>query len=366
MMGNPSLLANQTVQWRIDVSADVSRNKEIRSYPYYDSFNGVVGYNDYAINDHLYSKLDGGLAWRVPTKIEHVQSLVLSAASYSTYRFDYRYHEEVRNRYSQGGIQDTKLGENRLDITGDLRSITLGAAAKANIPLSVGFSVSLLQGKWDYIRGVYYASPDSANIINQAKYKPNGSPAEFNIGAAYEINDRVLVGGRALVPTGTYKFDQDASFSDRDTTWENKATLSSDYPKHFALGVQYRPQNEFRPSLFLETEIHTYTNVNPVYNNTFEIRAGAEQQVVPGTPVRLGFVYYTAPDNKDKATTLFTAGIGFHLQKLSGDFGIEVGRINSSQPDMFSQAYYNGTDRTDNDHVESSLFRGMITLGWAF
>jgi hypothetical protein len=367
MMGNPATLANQEKPWRIDLSADVSRVKETRSYPFYDAFDGVLGYNNYAMNDHLYSKLDGGVAWRVP--LEPTRSLVLSAASYSTYRFDYRYHEEVRNRYTSGGIQDLKLGDNRLDITGDLRSITVGAAAKAMDQLAVGFSVSALQGDWSYTRGVYYADKTDTTKKNQVdfvEYSPNGTPAEMNVGALFSLSERVSVGARALLPTGDFKFDKDVKldgFSKNvDSVAISSGTITQTYPSHFAVGVQYRPQNEYRPILILETEIHTYKDVDKDFDNTFEIRAGAEQQIVPGAPVRLGFVYYTSPTNDEQATTLFSAGIGFHLQRLTGDFGFELGKLNYVNPDLFRQSLYDETDRTDSDHVETALFRGMITL----
>jgi len=360
LLGNPATLTRQEKPWRIDLSADIARVKETRKYPFYDSFEGILNYNNYAMNDHLYSKLDGGLAWRAPTKL--VESLVVSAATYSVYGFDYRYHEEVRNRYYSGGIQDLKLGENRLDVTGDLRSISLGAAAKSFGPTAVGFGVNLLMGEWSYEKGVFYADPDSANIVSHAEYSPNGTPAEVTFGATYEVNPRVMLGVRALVPTGDFKFDQNATNIHGDTVATSTGTVTVTYPSHFAVGVEYRPQSEFRPVLLLEGEIHTYSDVSDLYDNTFEIRAGAEQEVVSGAPVRFGFVYASAPEDKMHARTMFTAGIGFRLQKLAGDFALELGKMNYQAWDMFPQSLYGDTDRTDIDRVETALFRALVTF----
>ena len=110
LMGNPATLAAQEMTLRVEGGADLSRIKEVRKYPFYDAFDGVLGYNNYATNDRLYSKFEGGVAWKVPN--EMVQSFVLSAGTYSAYRFDYRYSEEVRDRFMAGGIQDRRLGEN--------------------------------------------------------------------------------------------------------------------------------------------------------------------------------------------------------------------------------------------------------------
>jgi len=362
LMGNPATMVNQQSRWLLSIQSDVSRVKETRSYPFYDSFAGVLNNNNYAINDHLYSKLDGGVSYKV--KNDKVESLVLSLASYSTYQFDYTYHEEVRNRFSSGGIQDRKLGDNRIDAAGDLRSISLGAAAKTNGPLAVGAALSLLQGDWTYLKGTYYTDPDSINLVTRSEYSPNGTPAEFTIGATYQLNDRVSFGARALMPTGDFKYDSEYTQMDSDTTVIN-STFTQTYPGRFAAGIQYRPQNQFRPVVLLEGEYLTYSDVQKYFDDTFELRGGVEQQIMPGTPVRFGFVYMTSPEDRERANTFFTAGIGFHLQKLTGDFGVEIGRINYTQSDLFPQSLFGDTDRSDSDKIETSLFRGMITLSWA-
>ncbi|MFZ5432933.1 MAG: hypothetical protein ACOZB3_04080 [Calditrichota bacterium] len=370
LMGNPATMAEQQTQWLVDMSADVSRITETRKYPVYDSFDGVIIYNNYAMNDHLYSKLDGGVSFKIP--LQSVRSLVASMGTYSTYRFDYRYHEEVRSRFSSGGIQDLRLGHNRIDVTGDLRSASFGAAVRSFGPLSAGFSVNILSGKWDYERGVYYANSDSANYMDHIVYRPDNLFAELNLGAMWELNPRITLGARALLPTGDYKIDQrvelDEYFANVDSLPIASGTITTTYPSHYALGVRYRPQNEFRPILLLEGELHTYHDVDPDFDNTFEIRAGAEQQVVAGTPVRVGFVFASAPDNKDRTTAIFTAGIGFSLQKLSGDFGVEIGKVAYVENDLFPQRLYTGSaadDRSDSDRVETSTFRGLITLRYA-
>ncbi len=362
LFGNPATLVNQDSKWRFDLGADVSRVKETRSYPFYDSFDGVLRFNNYAINDHLFSKLDGGISFRVPQR--KLDALVISAGSYSAYRFDYRYHEEVRSRFSSGGIQDLKLGENRLDIEGDLRALSLGAAAREN-KFSAGFGLSLLSGEWSYNNGVYYVDPDSADRINHADYSPDGTPAEFTFGLGYDLNERVSFGARALLPTGDFKFERETRSTLGDSSIFGGGTATVTYPSHFAAGVRYRPQHEFRPVLLLEGEIHTYSDVAENMDNTFEIRAGAEQLVTPDSPVRLGFVYYTHPEDEDRATALFTAGVGFHVQKLTGDFGVEIGKINYTHTDMFPQSLYGDNDRSDPDKVETSLFRGMVTMRYA-
>jgi hypothetical protein len=364
LFGNPATLTNQSGKWLIDVSADVSRVKETRSYPFYDSFEGVLGYNNYAINDHLYSKLDGGAAWLVPQ--HSLDALVLSAGSYSTYRFDYLYKEEVRNRFSNGGIQDLKLGENRMEVKGDLRSLSLGAAAREK-KFSAGFGLSFLSGSWSYSRAVLFTEnyPDGIDQSDQIDYETSGTPAEITFGGLYMLNDRLTLGARILAPAGKFKFDRDGVFVVGDSAVRAISTVEVTYPKRFSAGVQFRPQQEYRPVLALEGEYMTYSEVRDTYDDVFEIRAGAEQQVSPGTPIRLGFVYSNNPENKDRAQSLFTAGIGFHVQKLTGDLGVEIGKMSYENADLFPQSLYGDEDRTDTDKIETSLFRGLVTFRYA-
>jgi hypothetical protein len=348
--GNPATLATQEKRWRFDINGDLSRVEETRKYPVYDAFNGVIVYNNYALNDHLYSRLNGGVAYRVTSS--SIPPLVLSVGSYSLYRFDYTYHEEVRDRYSAGGIQDRKLGDNKYDISGDMRSVAFGAGMQAARNLAVGFSASVLAGKWTATRGVYYENPDSTDQVTRVEYKPEGTPMELNVGAVYQVSSRVKLGGRALVPAGF----------EIQSTPESVAGLTSRYPSRYTAGIEYRPQSEFRPMLLLEGEVITYKQVSSDFDDTFEIRAGAEQQVVPGVPVRIGFLYASSPQDKDKSSTLFTAGIGFTLQKLSGDFGVEMGQVNYLTADMFPQSLYGGINRSDLDRVETDVFRGLVSL----
>ncbi len=363
LMGNPATLADQQEQWSVSLSADIARVKETRSYPFFDAFDGVLGYNNYALNDHVYSKVDGGLAYRL--KQERLNAMVLSVGSYSAYQFGYQYHEEVRNRFTSGGVQDLILGKNIFDVSGDMRAFAFGAAA-AEGPMAMGFSLAFLAGDWGYVNGVYYASPDSLDQVTRVDYTPKGTPADMNFGATYDINPRVRVGARALFPTGKLKYEYTSTVTLGDSAERGKGTSTVTYPSHVALGVQYRPQNVYRPLVYFETEMHTFSQVSDGLNDVLEFRAGAEQQIVPGTPARFGIVYATSPSDKDRASTLFTAGIGFVLREMRADFGLEFGEINYAADDLFPQSLYGEDNRDSRDRVETALFRGMISLTWDF
>jgi len=201
-------------------------------------------------------------------------------------------------------------------------------------------------------------------MINRVDYSPDGTPADLNFGGTFQVNDRVRLGLRALFPTGKLKYEYTSTLTVGDSSISGSGTSSVQYPSHLALGAEYRPQNEYRPMLYLETELHTYSELADQFNDVLEIRAGAEQQIVPGAPARFGVVYASSPTDKDQASTRFTAGIGFVLRDLTADFGLEFGEINYSADDMFPQSLYGEADRTDRDRIETGLFRGMVSLRW--
>ncbi len=91
------------------------------------------------------------------------------------------------------------MGKNLLEVNGDLRAFSLGAAA-AQGKLAMGFSLSLLTGDWGYVNGVYYASADSADMVYRSDYSLDGTPADLNFGGTYDVNPRVRLGARALFP----------------------------------------------------------------------------------------------------------------------------------------------------------------------
>ena len=237
-------------------------------------------------------------------------------------------------------------------------------------PLSLGFAFNTLAGSWTYTRGVHYVNADSANYEDRIKYSNVGAPGEVNFGGEWALNDRVKFGARALLPTGAYKFSRDGSslHAHADSLWPGDTSytfggnVSVKYPKRFSAGLQFRPASEFRPLLLLEGEVVTWHDYDPTFDNTFEIRAGVEHEVVPGAPVRFGYVYTTSPSDKSRASSMFTAGIGFMVRKLTCDLAVELGTITYASPDLFPQSLYGGANRVDNDHVETSTFRGMVTL----
>ncbi|MFH1011745.1 MAG: hypothetical protein V1784_11000, partial [bacterium] len=359
LLGNPALLASPADHLRLDATADVCRIKETRAYPIHDAFDGILAYNNYVLNDHLYSKLDGGVVYNMP--YGKLPVIALGVGTYSVYRFDYRYHEEVRYRNAVGGILDLPMANNRLDISGDLRSFSFGLAVRERFPVTVGVSVSMLAGDWTYEEGTYWVSEDSTNIVTRTEYSLDGIPSEIVVGIAGELSERVSLGARVLFPTSDFDFDTETRAEPEGAAMFSSGTVCLRYPSRFGLGVQYRPRSDFMPRILFEGEVVTYSQTRDDWDDVFEIRAGVEQQVVRGIPVRAGFFYAKAPDNSERSLATFSTGIGLRHKRLYADFGMELGKVNYTYPDLFPNTRFGGA-RVDVDRVETGLWRGVVSV----
>ncbi len=359
LLGNPALLASPGDSLRLDVTADLTRVKETRSYPIHDAFTGVLAYNNYVLNDHPFSKLDGGAVYNMPHG--ELPVIALGVGTYSVYQFDYRYHEEVRYRNAVGGILDMPMANNRLDINGDLRSFSFGVAVRERFPVTVGVSVNMLAGDWTYEEGTYWVSEDSTNIVTHTEYSLDGIPSEIIAGIAGDLSERVSLGARALFPTSRFDFDTKTRIEQGGDTVFSSGTLSQRYPSRFGLGVQYRPRSDFMPRILFEGEYVTYSDVHDGWDDVFEMRCGVEQQVMRGVPVRAGFYYTKAPDNSERSLATFSMGIGMQVRRFFADFGMELGRVAYTNPDLFPNTRFGGV-RVDMDRVETGLWRGIVSV----
>jgi len=287
--------------------------------------------------------------------------LALGVGTYSVYRFDYRYHEEVRYRNAVGGILDLPMANNRLTITGDLRSVSFGVAVRERFPVTVGLSVSMLAGDWTYEEGTYWVSEDSTNIVTRTEYSLDGIPSEVILGVAGELSERVSLGARVLFPTSDFDYDTKTRIQQEGDTVFSDGSVCMRYPSRFGLGVQYRPRSDFMPRIFFESELVTYSQTRDDWDDVFELRAGVEQQVMHGIPVRAGFFYGKAPDNSERSLATFTTGVGFRHRKFFADFGMELGKVNYTYPDLFPNTRFGGA-RVGVDRVETGLWRGVMSV----
>ena len=96
---NPASLVQIDQQLALDISVNMRKLEERRSYPLYDRFDGFLTNATYAINNNWYPQLQGGISLKLPVKI--LPGLILAGGIYPHIDYQYSYLEEVRENVSR-------------------------------------------------------------------------------------------------------------------------------------------------------------------------------------------------------------------------------------------------------------------------
>jgi hypothetical protein len=365
---NPALLAWGNGPAEALLSGIISRRQESRSYPVYDSFDAVLVYNEYAMNDHLFSGANGGIRFTVPQNL--VPAISLGVGTFNIYSHDYRYKEEVRDRYSSGGVIDRILGWNRIDMDGEVRAILLGAGVEPVQNLAVGISAGAVLDHLGNTWSVDYTNPDSSDLFVRDDLKTDGTSWMLTIGAAYRFSPRVTAGLRAAMPLGNWELTASREVPGQPL-FPDMSSVSYKYPLSVGWGVQYRPMSLYRPNLMLDMSWTNWskTEINGVrqgFDDILEISAGVEQRVFENIPVRFGAAYIPSYLDRELTLTMISLGTGFRSGAFELDVATQFGHRKYRLADPFPDHLYGGVDRTDRDQVEEWITNGLVTVTYAF
>jgi hypothetical protein len=365
---NPALMVWGEGQAEVMVSARINRQQESRSYPVYDSFNAVLVYNEYVMNDHLFSHADGGMRFTIPQNA--VPALSVGIGTYGYYSHDYKYKEEVRDRYTSGGVTDRVLGWNKMDMTGEVRTIVLGVAVEPVANVAVGMNFGGIIDKLGSTWSVDYANVDSTDHYVHDDVETDGLEWMMTFGSAYKLSPRVTVGLRAMIPVGEWDMTLNREVAGLGTT-NADSSVTYKYPLSLGWGVQYRPQNIHRPSLMLDLNWTKWSSAevngqDSNYDDVLEIRAGVEHRVFENIPVRLGCAFIPSYLDRELTMTMISLGTGFHAGHFQLDLATDFGRRQYRLNDAFPEHFYGGQDRTDQDRVEEWLMEGILTVIYTF
>jgi len=365
---NPALMVWGEGQAEVLISGRIHRQQESRSYPVYDSFDAILVYNEYVMNDHLFSHADGGVRFTIPQKF--IPAFSVGVGTYTLYSHNYRYKEEVRDRYSSGGIVDRVLGWNTMEITGEVRTLALGLAAEPMPNLAVGMNAGLVLDNLGTTWKVDYVSPDSADNYVRDDVETDGLEWMVTLGGAYKVSPRVTVGIRALMPVDEWDMTLSREVAGLGTT-NADSTATYKYPISLGWGVQYRPMNIHRPSLMLDMNWIKWSSAeingqDAKYDDVLEIRAGVENRVFEHIPVHLGCAFMPSYLDRELTMTLISLGTGFQAGHFQLDLATDFGRREYRLNDAFPDHYYGGQDRTDQDRVEEWLMEGILTIIYTF
>ncbi len=365
---NPAMLAWGEGSAEALLSGRISRQQESRSYPVYDSFDAVLVYNQYTLNDHLFSEANGAVRFTIPQ--EMLPSLAVGVGTFSVYSHDYRYKEEVRDRFASGGIQDRVLGWNTMESEGEVRTVLLGVGVEPTPNLALGMNIGMVLDNLGTTWSLDFTDPEAGEIFIREDQETDGMEWMVTLGGAYKVSPRVNLGFRASLPVGewnlTYDWDSAGGF-----LVPMDETITYKYPMSLGWGVEYRPMNQHRPALMLD--IH-WTNWSAAevngedtgFDDVLEIRAGVEYRVFQTIPVRLGCSYVPSYLDRELTMTMISLGTGFQAGRFNLDLGTDFGRREYRLDDAFHDSYYGGESRTDRDRVEDRLMNGIISVTYTF
>jgi len=363
MLLNPALIRNGSGLIRFSGGMSLQKITEDRAYPYYDSFVGFNDYGSYAYNSNWYNQFYGQIALTLPYDFASRFSIAVGLMPFKNFQYDYR--EEVHDPVD---ISDKLLGYNSIQQTGMLNIVPLTIAYEPVKNLSVGAQVGILYGEIDSIMAIKPVGivPAAVETKEQREKTLDGAPLITSLGLHYRFDERLGLGMQVRLP---YSVNFNTSFV-RDTLTEVNSKQSLSYPAQIGGGLSYRFQNVLEARLtfdFVYDFWSHFTDSRRVtdYNDTYTVRFGVEHLFFDKIPLRAGFTYGTLKESKDFTRTVLTIGSGFVLSNVQVNFAGGVSTFQYYQNDIFPEALYGYTNRSDSDRVNLGTFFLRMDLSYA-
>ncbi len=321
---NPALVGKAE---GIDVmfTASAVSAEESREVPLYDSFEGIIAYNTYAMNMNLYDRYTGSVAWRPGGDYEWMPAV---AVGYGP-RIDmsYNYHVQYRDSDTQAEPADKILYDYWIENDGGVNAFSVAVSQEVMDALFLGVGVDFLRGDADAEeRTIYPAGSDDEDVELWSSYDAL-SGTQFTVGLLSEQLHRVDV---AVVYRSSFTLDGDYSMEDAeggvtDGSFEYK------YPDAIAVGFEYHPRNEMMTNVSFDviytrwSEFESDLADDIDFYDTVEYRAGVEHQFFDNTQARFGFVYQPSYFDEHTTRTAFCFGLGLDVLGVRVDVGGQMG-----------------------------------------
>jgi hypothetical protein len=362
---NPASLVQIDHQLTADVSVNLRKFEERRSYPLYDRFDSFLTNATYAINNNWYPRIQGGIAVQLPGKI--LPGLILAAGIYPHIDYQYTYLEEVRENV----FGDQLIAYNRIKGNGILQRYSLGAASE--VPgvsgLTLGIQAGFLQGDVDHSKEINYVDPQDRLEIESQTRKSDNTPIIFSIGSIYKATERISTGIDLSLPYSV-------SFKSQVIGEQLNETI--EYPLKANVGLEYRARQELQARLNVDigyefwsnskynTEIGGNVPVSQEFSDVLNIKVGIEHIFYNQIPFRVGAQYRTAYLASGTTQTLLAAGTGFYNGSWRIDLAGGFGRVTYRWEDLFDDALFvsnpNFQSRSELDTVDESTFLVQFSL----
>lgn len=348
---NPALLG-KTEGIEVAVSGLVVGSEESREVPLHDSFDGVIGYNTFALNTAFYNHYGGGVAFKPAGEFEWAPTVAIG------YRprldMNYTYHVQYRDPDFQTEPADKILYDYYAEGSGGVNAFTVALGQEVVPDVYVGLGIDVLRGDYDMgERWVY--PPDSEEEDSSGRIEFNElAGTQFALGVLVEKMHRLDVG---FVYRSGFTLEGEVYLREAGAEEGSTGSFDYEYPHSFALGFEYRPRNELRTSVSFDVEYTLWSDFkdtllesDPDLDDTMIYRVGVEHSFFDNSLARFGFLY--EPSYVDERSTRAAISVGLGLDIL----GVRL--------DLAGQVGVREYDAEDDD-VEDGRIRETTTLAMA-
>jgi len=326
---NPALIS-KTEGIDVAVTAILVLAEEAREAPLHDSFDGVIGYNTYALNTELYDRYAGAVAFNPANEFAEFEWAPVVAVGYNP-RIDmsYGYHVQYRDPDFQTEPADKILYDYYLEGDGGVGAFSVAVGQEVAPEVYVGIGVDFLRGDYEVSeRWVYPIDSDEVDVDALSEFN-DVTGTRFTLGVLFEQIHRVDLAAVYRAPF-TLAGDYDARPVEPEAV--STGSFEYEYPGALVLGIEYHPRNLLMTSVSCDVEYASWSNLTddslvngPELDDTFTYRLGVEHGFFDDSLARFGFSYQPSYADEGNTTAAFSLGLGLDVAGVRVDIGGQVG-----------------------------------------
>ncbi len=335
---NPALIA-KTQGIDVAVTGLAVLAEESRETPLHDSFDGVIGYNTYALNTEVYDHYMGAVAFNPADEFTEFEWAPVVAVGYVP-RIDmsYDYHVQYRDPDFQTEPPDKILYDYYTEGDGGVNAFSVALGQEVAPEVYVGLGVDFLRGDYEVSeRWVYPVDSDEEDVDSSGEYN-NVTGTRFTLGVLVERFHRVDL---AVVYRAPFSLEGDYRTRVIGSEASSTGDFKYDYPGVFALGLEYHPRNLMTTTVSCDVEYSRWsdfeeytpwsgsedssTAYDPKLDDTLVYRVGVEHGFFDTSFARFGFLYQPSYTDERNTTAAFSIGLGLDVAGVRVDIGGQVG-----------------------------------------
>ncbi|MCP4572978.1 MAG: hypothetical protein GY838_11545 [bacterium] len=372
---NPAYLALEE-GWRLDGGVSLDQHHEDRFQPLFDTFNSYVTDSGIASSRNHGFQTGFAAAHRLLDR-GNGRGLSVGFSVADRYPFAYEFDEELRNPSPFDDPRDAIMQARNREITGTLRSFSLGVGGDLIDRVALGAAVHYNTGTRKDARSVrdFFVSDGDSSYATLDEHDLSG--VNFTVGLRGVISERVEVGvawESSFDATGDLVRERVGHGAWTADTVDG--TVS--YPNRYRAGLTFRPRTdpvtvltielEYAPWQDAETERYPGAGTQRLEDVT-DVRIGVQHVFYNGVPVRFGFRHFDSYADRDAATSAFSAGVGAPVGDGLLQVSVELTKITAVMDHQFPYPdnYFGDQFVVDPQaRVEDTRFRlaAGYTLAW--